>query len=212
MPIPHILLRPFFAVVAATVLAASPIAAQRNSEVQPGSRVRLTMPLLGNIGVQDTRVQRPAIGTLLAVDSVSLTARMEQDGTEMTIPFSVIRRLQVSRGSVTIAEGRRNGLRKGVLIGGGAALIFAAAVYGIDAATETLAEERCRREELVCEASSYLDLTDEARAIGVGTPGGALVGLAVGGRESERWEEVRPRTLRPSAAPREVALSISLAF
>jgi hypothetical protein len=131
MPIPHILLHPFFAVVAATVLAASPIAAQRNSEVQPGSRVRLTMPLLGNIGVQDTRVQRPAIGTLLAVDSVSLTARMEQDGTEMTIPFSVIRRLQVSRGSVTIAEGRRNGLRKGVLIGGGAALIFAAAVYGM---------------------------------------------------------------------------------
>lgn len=206
------MLRPFIAVLAATVLAASSIAAQRNAEVQPGSRVRLTMPLLGNIGTRDTRVQRPAIGTLLAVDSVSLTARMEEDGMEMTVPFSAIRRLQVSRGPITLAEGRRNGLRKGVLVGGGAALVVSTVVYVIDAANEDLREKLCRRDELHCESVTSPGLMNVALATGVGTLGGALVGLAVGGMEGERWEEVSPRTLRPAAAPREVAVSISLTF
>lgn len=192
MPIPHIMLRPFLAGLAATVLAVSPIAAQRNAEVQPGSRVRLTVPLLGNIGPQDTRVQPPAIGTLLAVDSASLTVRMEQDGMEMTIPFSAIRRLQVSRGPITLAEGRRNGLRKGVLVGGGAALVVSTVAYVIIVATEDPVEERCGGDEPICESGTYPDLTNVTRAVGVGTLGGALIGLAIGGMESEKWEEVRP--------------------
>lgn len=205
------MLHPILAALVATVFAASTVAAQRTVEVLPGSRVRLTVPLLID-GTEATRIPRPAIGTVLGVDSVSLTARMEQDGTELTVPFSAISRLQVSRGPITAAQGRRDGVRKGVLLGGGAALAVYAVAYVIDAATEDLAEENCRLDELFCEYVTGPDLKDATLAVGVGTLGGALIGFVAGGRESERWQEVRPRTLRPAAAPREIALSISLAF
>jgi len=62
---------------------------------------------------------------------------------ELTVPFSVISRLQVSRGSVTAAERRRNGVRKGMLLGDGAALVISTMAYVIEAATEDRDEEHC---------------------------------------------------------------------
>jgi len=202
--------RLLLAVLLAATLSAPPSAAQRRTELLPGTRVRVTMPVFVD-GVAISRVERPAVGTVVSVDSVSITTQMEDEGPLLTVPFSAIARLQVSRGAISSAEGQRRGLRKGMLIGGGAAVTAYAVLYLIQIGSERLAESNCDFELLECEQDSDPELPYMVPAIAASTVGGALIGMTLGKRERERWDDVHPRSLRP-AAPREVALLVSVAF
>jgi hypothetical protein len=204
-----------FATVLALAFTASAAAAQARTEVLPGARIRVTQPVFID-GVDIGRVHRPQVGTLVSVDSASITALLEKDGTLLTLPFSAINRLQISQGPISGTRGTIHGVRKGAIIGGG----FIAVVYGlgylIQIADQRLDDADCvpgfPNESCQPKPKRKPELPHMVPAIVGGTIGGAAIGFALGSRDREAWEEVRPRSLRSVAAPNELSLIVSLRF
>jgi hypothetical protein len=197
------------AALIALVLATAPAAAQRRTEVPAGSRVRLAVPVLVNgLAVRGTRT--PATGTLVSVDSFAVTARMDRDGALLTVPITSITRMQVSRGRMSASQGGRRGLRVGALAGGGFAAGSYALLYLFQAVSDRITESNCDFNALDCEKPFDPDLPYMVPALAAGTAGGALIGFALGSREQERWQGVRPRSLAPVDAPRELTLTVTL--
>jgi hypothetical protein len=167
-------------------------------------------------GVDIGRVHQPQVGTLVSVDSASITALLEEDGTLLTLPFSAINRLQVSQGSISGNRARIHQMRKGAIIGGG----FLAVVYGlgylIQVADQRLDDADCvpgfPNESCHPKAKTKPELPHMVPAIVGGTIGGAAIGFGMGSRQREAWQEVRPRSLRPVAGPNEISLTVSLRF
>lgn len=188
------------AALIAVVLATAPAAAQRRTEVPAGSRVRLSVLLF-----VDGRAVRGATnvvtGTLVAVDSFAVTTRVDGDSALLSVPLTSITQMQVSRGRASAAQGGRRGLRIGALTGGG----FAAGTYGflylLRAVTKGVRNEPCESEFFNCPRLPHM-----IPVIAAGTVGGGLVGFALGSREQERWQSVRPRSL----APGELTLTVTL--
>jgi hypothetical protein len=193
--------------------AASASAAQERPEVQPGARIRVTQPVFID-GVDIGRVHRPQVGTLVSIDSTSITALLEKDGTLLTLPFSAINRLQISQGVQSGNRGSIHGARKGAIIGGGFMALTYGLVYLIQVGKDKERRDNCIGTPEYCAELQKIEpeLPYLVPAIVGATIGGAAIGFAVGSREREAWEEVRPRSLRPVGGPNELSLTVSLRF
>jgi len=198
--------------VLALAFTASAAAAQE-TEVLPGTRIRLTQPVFvdgRNIG----RVHRSQVGTLVSIDSTSITALLEKDGTVLTLPFSAINRLEISQGAVAGDRARIHRMRTGAIVGGG----LTAAIYGLAAyinAADDKLDEECgptRYRLKACDQGGTFELPYMVPAIVGATVGGAVIGFRMGSREGEAWQDVRPRSLRRVAGPNELSLTISVRF
>ena len=199
------------ATVLALAFTASAAVAQRTTEVLPGARIRVTQPVFVD-GIDIGQVHRPAVATLVSVDSASITALLEKDGTLLTLPFSAINRLEISQGAVSGDRARMHRMRRGAIIGGGfTALIYGLAAY-INAADDKVDEECGPVRHGGCGEGGRIELPYMVPAIVAGTAGGAAIGFRMGSREGEAWTAVRPRTLRPVAAPSDLTLTVSVRF
>jgi hypothetical protein len=194
--------------VLALAFTASASAAQGTTEVLPGARIRLTQPIFVN-GAYIGRVHRPQVGTLVSIDSTSITALFEKDGTLLTLPFSAINRLEISQGAVTGDRARIHRMRTGAIIGGGsAAVIYGLASY-INAADKK-DDQSCGSPS--CAEGGRFELPHMVPVIVGATIGGAVIGFRMGSREGEAWQDVRPRSLRPIPLPSELSVTISRRF
>jgi hypothetical protein len=177
------------------------------SLIQPGARVRASVPQLnalrevGNTGGWQ-------VGTVVAVDTGSLTLRLERDGTEFRIPMSSLRALQVSRGTVEAGEGWGKDARTGLLAG----MAAGATVFGITVITHKAYDDHnCDPD---CELSKGLLRPSAGNAAILIGGGGVLGGLfgAQLGRTSrrERWESlpVPPVRMQVSATGASVSIRI----
>lgn len=187
----------------------APAAAQQSAEALVGARVRFAVPQYVN-GYIIKGTQRPSVGTLVGIDSSWVMVRLESDGTLLSAPFSGIKGFEVSRGTISAAEGRHRGLRHGALMGAGATTAAYGLGYLIGFVAHKLGEENCPFELISCEREPRYGLPHAVPVIIGSTIGGAVLGLALGGREQERWEPVRIRSLRPVTAQNGLVLSMSL--
>jgi hypothetical protein len=194
----------------ALALTASAAPAQE-TEVLPGARIRVTQPVFVD-GIDIGQVHRPQVGTLVRIDSASITALLEKDGTLLTLPFSAINRLEISQGAISGDRARIHRMRTGAIIGGG----FTALIYGLAAyinAGDAKVDEECGPIRYgSCGKGGRVELPYMVPAIVGATIGGAAIGFQMGSREGEAWKAVRPRSLRPVAAPNDLSLTVSLRF
>ncbi len=199
--------------VCALVLGAGTTAAQERAPVAEGARVRVTVPVfVEGYEVSGGRAS-PQVGTLTAVDSSSITVRLDRDGTMLTAPLRTVRHLEVSRGAVPSGEARSRGLKRGTLMGAGIGLAGAALFTVIEASQDNFNEATCGGAYVECaENDAAFKPATFAIATGVGAAAGAAIGLALGSRARERWERVPVRSLQvaPGAAGTRVGLSLRL--
>jgi hypothetical protein len=190
----QMMIRTSVAAILAVAMSASGAASQRAEEVRPGARVRVSAPQFFE-GHMLSNTMRPAVGTLVSVDSTSVTVRTEEDGTVMTTPFGAIRRFEVSRGTLSRREGSLRGMRKGALVGAGLVAVGYTIAYFVLVVGDELQESNCSFELLECGEQSKAKVPYLVPALAVTTVGGALIGVALGSREREQWDGVRVRAL-----------------
>lgn len=187
----------------------APAAAQQSTEALVGARVRFAVPQYVN-GAMISGTQRPSAGTLVGIDGSWVTVRLKSDGTLLSAPFSGIKRFDVSRGTISPAEGRRRGLRTGALVGAGVTTAAYGLGYLMYFVANKLEEGTCPLESLACERLNGSGLPYAGPVIIGGTIGGAVLGLTLGAREQERWEAVSLRSLGPGTTQNHPVLSVSL--
>ena len=202
------MIRLSLAALLAVAITASAAPCQQRIEVAPGTRVRLTVPTFVD-GVAVNRSATTSIGTVLGIDSTSITARMENGGAVQTLPFNVLTHLEISRGRVPVDESSSRGVVRGALVGGGLTMATYALYYLVQVHSNKTLEKICEDFEDESDCSKR-GAPYALEIIGGATLGGALVGFTVGSLKRERWERVRPRSLAPIDMPREVSLSVSL--
>jgi hypothetical protein len=161
-------------------------------------------------GVAVNRSATTSVGTIVGIDSTSITARMENGGAVQTLPFNVLTHVEISRGRVSAGEGRRRGAIRGALIGGGLAASTYALYQLVLVGSEELAKSNCDFVLLDCPEKTDTRIPLVLEIIGGGIAGGALVGVTIGSFTRERWQRVSPRSLDPVEMPREVSLTVSL--
>jgi hypothetical protein len=199
--------RALFAAVLASLFTAGSAAAQGQPAVAPGARVRVYVATLYN-AQEVASLSGYHVGTVGAIDSAAVTLQ-EEGGAEFRIPFSAVRRFEVSRGAATAREGMRLGARKGALLGGGIGAGALGILYGVTKLGDLLQEHQCPLETLDCK--------DETGAPGrglmhpswehagemalIGGAVGALMGVAIGSTGREHWQGLPVRTLRLQLAP-----------
>jgi hypothetical protein len=193
----------------AVAITASAAPCQQRIEAAPGTRVRLTVPTFID-GVAINRGATTSVGTIVGIDSTSITARLENGGAVQTLPFNVLTHVEISRGRLSAREGSRRGAVRGALIGGGIAASTYALYRLVQVASDELAKSNCDFVLIECPAKTDTGVPLVLEIIGGGIAGGAVVGLAVGSQKRERWERVSPRSLEPIETPREVSLTVSV--
>jgi hypothetical protein len=193
----------------AVACTASAAPCQQRIEVAPGTRVRVTVPIVVD-GVAINRGGGTAVGTIVGIDHESITTRRESDGAVQTIPFSALTHLEISRGILSKGEAGRRGTVRGALIGGG----IAVSTYGLYRVMQVIAKEAGKRRECLDDEQLFCEDTDEMpyvlELIGGGIVGGAVIGFTVGSSRREHWVRVSPRSLAPVETPREVSLTVSV--
>ena len=163
----------------ALALTASSAAGQSLTQVQPGARIRVTQSVFVD-GVATREIHRPQVGTLVSIDSTSITALLEKGDTLLTLPLIAIHRLQISQGAQSANRGRIQGMLKGALIGAGLGAAFH------HAAKRAGGFEVCDPPEdpafpRTCRYGGPHVVT----AIVGGTLGGAAIGFGLGARQRE---------------------------
>jgi hypothetical protein len=175
--------------------------------VEPGARVRVSVPQLnahrevGNSGEWQ-------VGTVVALDTGSISLRLERDGTEFRIPLSSLRALQVSRGTQDPGVGWGRDVRTGILAG----MAAGATITGITVLTHKAYDQaHCDPD---CNLSHGILRPSAGHAAILIGGGGALGGMigALLGRTShrERWEAlpVPPVRMQVSATGATVSIRI----
>lgn len=192
-------------IVLALAFTASTAAGQL-TEVQPGARIRVTQPVFVD-GVPINEIHRPQVGTLVSIDSTSLTALLERGDTLLTLPFTAIHRLQISQGAQSANRGRMQGMLKGALIGAGFGLVVYQVVKRAGGFTE------CDPQENPALPPPCRYTGPDAVPIVAGVAiGGAAIGFGFGSRQREAWQEVLPESLRMAPGPSDLSMSVSLRF
>ena len=138
--------------------------AQSAQPVATGARVRVTT------------ADNPSavIGELIAVNDSALLVRRQVDSNDVSIPRSLVHRLEVSRGT-----SRGTSARKGALIG-----------LAIGGMVGFLAGEDCSSEDFICFDRGSTAAIGMASGVSIG----GLIGLVTGG--AERWRDTAvPMTL-----------------
>lgn len=188
----------------ALVSISSSAAAQWETAMVPGARIRLTQPVIVD-GINIGRVHPAAVGTLVSIDSTSLTAQMEE-GTLLTLPFDAINRVQISQGAMSRTQGAIDGMRRGALIAGGLVGAYHGIAYALHGGPQGSSDcpEGCRRDGPT--------LRELIPPIAVATVGGAALGFGMGSRQREAWRDVDPRFI-PAAGPTSgLTLGVSMRF
>jgi hypothetical protein len=200
-------------IVAGLALACATAGAGAAQEVAAGTRVRISAPTYVNgRAIDATGIRRT--GSVVGMDSASITIRTERDGTEVTLPFSVIRNLEVSRGTSPAAGGSRGSVTRGALLGGGVGLAGGLFVMQV---VNTSREEEGLEEDFSCDVDpescgDRMSLGHVAAITVASTGVGALLGRVFRARGGEVWEEVPVRSIQLRARGSGVAAGVSLRF
>jgi hypothetical protein len=199
--------RTLFAAVLAGLFTAGAAAAQGQPAVAPGTRVRVYVATLYN-AQEVASLSGYHVGTVGAVDSSAVTLQ-EEGGAEFRIPFTAVRRFEVSRGAASAREGMRLGARKGALLGAGIGAGVLGLRYGITKLGDLLQKSQCPLETLTCENDTgvpgggllHPSWGNAGKMALIGGAAGALLGVAIGSTGREHWEALPVRTLRLQLAP-----------
>ncbi len=184
-------IRTLSSVLVIALAAAADLAAQQDTLVVPGARVRVTAP---------TVAENHLVGTVAAVDADTLVLGVNHGTSSLAIPFASMTSLEVSRGKKSKAGlgaiiGAPIGLVAGALIG------YAASGGG---GTFPLGEGLERLEE-----------GGDAMAAGalLGGLTGGLIGALIGSSiKVDRWETVPLDRIRVSLTTRGGGLEVSAKF
>lgn len=165
-----------------------PLAAQ--STLAPGTRVRVSAPAFQNATVV-SRSAEWQTGTLLRSDSSHLTLRTTA-GDELSVPLSLVRRIEVSDGTMPASDAWRRGARQGALIGAGTVGVLVVGVFILDRAPGPdegpLSEDAFPEEEEDSDFVAFMGTAVPLMA-GAAVVGGGL-GAIFGSRAQERWTPV----------------------
>jgi hypothetical protein len=144
----------------------TPVAAQRDSLLRPGDRIRVSVPQAYN---------DPVVGTMAGTLPGMLTVARTREGAADTVnlPLALIHRVEVSRGHVP----RGQGIRRGMLRGLAAGVMVGALLGGVQALG-------------VDEWEGANEFGESARKAAQFGAIGVVVGGLLGMRERERWEGV----------------------
>lgn len=174
--------------------------AQQEASIGPGHRVRASAPSISANWV---------VGTVLEVRTDTCFLAVEGHASPYSLPFTSIRRLEISRGERTSSS---KGARIGALAGAALGLLV-----GVEIGTTEHERASCADLEyslFECRPETKTDLAVVgAFTVGLGGLGaatGALIGFA---SKSERWDVVPLDELRVGRSPvtRDgVAVSVSL--
>lgn len=175
--------------------------------VEPGARVRVSVPRLNNMREIGNSGEWQ-IGTVAAIDTGAVTVVLERDGSEYRIPMSSLRGIEVSRGTVDPGEGWQRDARNGALVGMAAGLT----VFGVGLLTDEAYEAgpACGDD---CLSRGILRPTAGHAAILIG--GGGLLGGLIGGllgttSQRERWEALPVPPIRMQVATNGASVSIRI--
>lgn len=175
--------------------------------VEPGMRVRASVPRLNNMREIGNSGEWQ-VGTVTAVDTGSVTLRLERDGSEFRIPMSSLRGIEVSRGTVDPGVGWQRDARSGALVG----MAAGATVFGISVLANKAYDGQpdCIDE---CLSRGLLRPTAGHAAILIG--GGGLLGGVIGGllgttSHRERWEALPVPPVRMQVATNGASVSIRI--
>lgn len=175
--------------------------------VEPGARVRVSVPRLNNMREIGNSGEWQ-IGTVAALDTASVTVVLESDGSEYRIPMSSLRGIEVSRGTVAPGEGWKRDARVGALTG----MAAGATVFGISVLANKAYDggPECTED---CLSSGLLHPTAGHAAILIG--GGGLIGGMIGGllgntSRRERWEALPVPPVRMEVAANGASVSIRI--
>lgn len=183
---------------------ANPLAAQtRPDQLQPGDRIRLTVPAQNN-GRFVPGTGRWVVGRLISLDSGRVAMKVEGQGeeSEYTVPFTAIQDFQVSRGGITTGQGRARGMTLGAATGAGLAGVLMGFGYLISGPVED--GEICDSECELVGWSAERGLRNGA----IGAIGGGLLGMLIGGRSKEAWSDVRDRRVGLVLTPGSLSVSV----
>jgi hypothetical protein len=163
-----------------TLLAAPAAAAAQQDTAppggweEPGTRVRVTVPALSRV---------PILGTVIEMDGAWLvmTEEARPDG-RLELPLEGIRRLEVSRGERSGRDTALRGARTGALIAFGAGLL-AGALLDME-----------NQETSSTEGVDYVAALRAGAVKGlIAAPAGAIVGVPLGSRSREIFEDSAAR-------------------
>jgi hypothetical protein len=203
--------RSFAAAVLVLIVAATASAAQAPADSLVGRRVRFAVPqYVSGALVQGT--QRPSAGTLVGIDTSSITVRMDRDSSLLTAPIGAIKDFQVSGGMMSRGQSMRRGLRHGALLGGGITAGGAALFY-----LGAYAADRLSKKECPLEPPEYCGLRGDKGhpshalpIVAAGALGGAVLGVTLNVRAHERWQGVRLHPSRGRSQKRSMDVGLSL--
>lgn len=157
----------------ALVTSGASLAGQAPSRVAADARIRVTTI------VPPSGTRELVVGDLVAVDSQAIVLRRAAGGDLLTVPLSIVSRLEMRRqpprAKYSTALGAAIGLAAGFLVGEAAASVVRSTPDELPRDPETHARDRRRARRLVIGSSL------------VGVVGGAVVGFNSG---RERWTEV----------------------
>ena len=177
-------IRTLSSVLVIALAAAADLAAQQDTLVVLGARVRVTAP---------TVAENRLVGTVAAVDADTLVLGVKHGTSSLAIPFASMTSLEVSRG-------KKSNVGKGLGIGflAGAAL---GAVIGFAAGDDPPGFLAFSSEQKAA-----------AGAILGGLAGGVIGGVVGATGPSERWETVPLDQIRVSLTPRGGGLEVTAKF
>jgi hypothetical protein len=193
-------------IIALALACTASAAAGQLTQVQPGVRIRVTQPVFVD-GIPINEIHRPQVATLVSIDSTSITALLERGDTLLTLPFSAIRRLQISQGAQSANRGRVQGMLKGALIGAG----FGAVIHYVAKRSGEFQECELSEDPFLPQTCRYTGPHAGVTVAGAAF-GGAAIGFGFGSRQREAWQEVLPESLRMAPGPSDLSMSVSLRF
>lgn len=171
----------------ATVVGASELATQEVT-LGVGTRVRVNAPTL---------FQQQITGEVAAVEEAALEMRIDAGTTAVSVPFSAIERLQISRGD-------HSNSGKGALIGLGVGAGLGLAL-GIAAAAAD--DGNGSYWDWDVGAGEVLAVTAVFGAAGAGV--GALIGLA---SRTESWQTIPTDGVRPTVTPQPGGVTLGMSL
>ena len=195
------------AVAVALAAGASTAAAQEQPTLQPGTRVRVSVPLRhANLDVRGTGAW--VVGTVRETTPTSVVIQTNPaDSLSRTeYPFDVIRRIEVSQGRADAGASIARGAARGAVMGAGLAMLYVGGAKLFHGQCESPA---CERESGV--------FTDDgatlARNAGILVGASTLLAAAFGSVSRERWVPTRAPRVSAGRAPNGGAtLALDISF
>jgi hypothetical protein len=202
-------MRPVVWSALAMVLCAAHVSAQTADPLAVGSRVRVLVSERP-AGSTSPGTSQQLVGSVQQRDSSSVTLGLAGgDGNQTyTVPIEAIRRVEVSAGQMDRGEATRRGVVHGALggavVGGG--LTAATAVIKWKSAAD------CEGSANAVACALRPTAGNLVRNTLVGGAVGAVVGVVLGSRNRERWEEARFPAVAAGTSHGGTSVALSFSF